>query len=246
MDGRALGLVTWNVWFDRRERSRRRRALWREIEALDPDVICLQEATPEHVEGPEVAAARARGYWISDAALVDYDVVTLARLPARERVRVPLPSMMGRSLLVTRLAVDPPLTIATVHLESTAAMTELRVRQLELICEALADEPCVALVGDMNFPPGDRPEAAPLVGWRDAWAELRPDEPGYTVDSHVNEMRFVSTGRHKQVRIDRVFLRGDGWRVASIERLGVTALPDDPLTFPSDHFGLYAELQPTR
>ena len=53
-------------------------------------------------------------------------------------------------------------------------------------------------------------------------------------------------GKHKHVRFDRVLSRGTGWRLTRVERLGMEALQDDPLTFISDHFGLCAELSAVR
>lgn len=243
MADRSLRLVTWNVWFGQWQRELRQAALWAELERRDPDVICLQEVVPEHLAGPEIHELRNRGWWLSDHTLYDYDVLTLSRLPVAGCERVPLPSVMGRELLITRLAGDPPLTIATVHLESTAEMTEFRVTQLEQITTYLADERDVVLLGDMNFPAEpERLENAPLAGWTDVWAQLRPEDPGYTIDTEVNEMRYLAKRKTDKRRIDRVFIRSDRWRPRAIELLGTQSLPDDPLTFISDHLGLCVEL----
>ncbi|MCA9716226.1 MAG: endonuclease/exonuclease/phosphatase family protein [Myxococcales bacterium] len=240
----TLRVATWNVWFGEWAEASRQAALWAELARLEPDVICLQEMTLPHFEGPGLRARRRRGDWISESPRSRYDVVTLARAPVRGSERVPLPSDMGRNLLITRLATSPPLTVATVHLESTAETTARRVQQLELITERLARERDVLLVGDMNFPDGERPEAAALAGWRDAWRELRPGDPGYTVDSETNQMRAWTNPRRKRARLDRALLRGDGWRFTAATRLGTRPLPEDPLTFISDHYGLLVELTP--
>lgn len=156
---------------------------------------------------------------------------------------VSLPTMMGRELQITRLGTTPALTVANVHLESTADETECRVRQLERIDAALADESDVVLLGDMNFPAvAERPENRPLVGWTDAWSQLRPAEPGYTIDSEINRMRWLHERKHDQRRIDRVFHRLRRWRVSSIDVIGREPLVGDPLTFISDHFGLCVDL----
>ena len=239
-----MRIVTWNVWFGELEREARQRALWAEIAALRPDLVCLQEVVPEHLLGPEIQAKREQGWWVSDDHILDYDVAMLSRTPVKSSERVPLPSAMGRELLVARLNTAPPLTVATVHLESTASMTELRVRQLAEIRRRLAEEEEVVLVGDMNFPAGERPEAALLAGFRDAWPLIHPEEPGFTVDSRANEMRYLVKQEHTQARIDRVLVRGERWRIAGIERIGMSSLSGDPLTFVSDHFGLCVDLVP--
>jgi tyrosyl-DNA phosphodiesterase 2 len=243
MPAKALRVVTWNVWFGQWAQEQRQTALWAELERLAPDVICLQEVVPEHLAGPQIERLRERGWWVSDEVIFDYDVVTLTRRPVSASERVSLPTTMGRELLITRLRTEPPLTIANVHLESTSDETECRLRQLERISASLAEEPDVVLLGDMNFPAlADRPENRPLAGWTDAWAQLRPAEPGYTIDSEINRMRWLHKRKHDQRRIDRVFHRLQRWRVSNIEVIGRAPLPDDPLTFISDHFGLCVDL----
>jgi tyrosyl-DNA phosphodiesterase 2 len=244
---RSLRLVTWNVWFGQWLREQRQVALWAELDRQKPDVICLQEVCAEHLAGPEIERLRELGYWVSNDDIYYYDVVTLTRLPVTGSERVELPTMMERELLITRLRTDPPLTVANVHLESTASETEARVQQLERITATLADESDVLLVGDMNFPAlADRPENAPLAGWTDAWAQLRPEEPGYTMDTTINRMRWLFKRKKDHRRIDRVFYRCQHWRPTSIELLGQTPLPEDHLTFVSDHFGLCVDLVPVR
>lgn len=239
-----LRVVTWNVWFGERDRELRQQALWAELAEVQPDVVCLQEVVPEHLDGPEIRGLRERGYWVSDRRIGEYDVLVLSRRPVLASERVPLPSVMGREMLVVRLGTDPPLTIATVHLESTKHMTAFRCRQLEDITAWLKHEQDVLLVGDMNFPDGEHPEAALLAGWTDAWTLLRPGEPGFTVDAELNEMRAEIMPGRKRARIDRVFYRGRRWRLDAIERLGMTRLSAEPPLFVSDHFGLRVDLSP--
>lgn len=241
----GLRVVTWNVWFNSWERELRQRALWAEIAENDPDIICLQEVIPAHLAGPELDDLRDRGYWVSDEPIDRYDVVMATRRPVLESERVPLPSIMGRNLLVVRLDTRPALTVATVHLESTAEMTARRCRQLTEIDARLASEADVLLVGDMNFPDGERPEAAILAGWTDVWTACHPGDPGFTVDSEVNAMRAQIKPGTKRERIDRVFHRGAGWQAIDIERLGTRPCAFDPPLAPvfvSDHFGLRVDL----
>ncbi|HVH98248.1 MAG TPA: endonuclease/exonuclease/phosphatase family protein [Enhygromyxa sp.] len=243
MSAKTLRVVSWNVWFGHWAQEQRHAALWAELERLAPDVICLQEVVPEHLAGPQIERLRERGHWISNEVIFDYDVITLTRMPVRASQRVALPTTMGRELLLVRLGTDPPLTIANVHLESRADETACRVRQLERITACLAEEPDVVLLGDMNFPAlGERPENRPLAGWTDAWAQLRPGDPGFTIDSEINRMRWLHKRAHDQRRIDRVFCRSPRWVVSGIEVVGREPLPGDPLTFISDHFGLCVDL----
>ena len=98
------------------------------------------------------------------------------------------------------------------------------------------------LVRDMNFTPGDVVENAALdPSFVDVWPSLRGDEPGYTVDTDVNTMRYQVKSKPTHKRIDRVFLRSRRWTARRIELVGTAPIDRDG-TFVSDHFGLEVEL----
>jgi endonuclease/exonuclease/phosphatase family metal-dependent hydrolase len=232
-------LVTWNTWFGGHMFDERRDALFAELARRRPDVIALQEVTQELLdpllEQPWVRAA----YQVSGRPVMSYGVVILSRLPIRKIASVALPTGMGRELVVAELACG--LAVATVHLESTREEARTRATQLGIIQPALLERhDDVVLVGDMNFVPGDRLEDAALdPAFVDVWPMLRPADPGYTVDTDINQMRLQvnSTPVHK--RIDRVFARSERWRARSIELVGTQPIDIDG-TFTSDHFGLEA------
>jgi len=217
----------------------RRESLLAELQRRGPDVIALQEVTKELLvallEAPWVRAA----YQVSEPDVFGYDVVILSRLPIRRMARLALPTAMGRRLLVAELACG--LTVATIHLESTREEAAARAAQLRIIQPFLAQRyDNAVLVGDMNFQPGDPLENAALdPAFVDVWPLLRPDEPGYTVDTEVNLMRSQVRSTPAQRRIDRVLAHSSRWRARSIELVGTQAI-DDAGTFTSDHFGLEA------
>jgi endonuclease/exonuclease/phosphatase family metal-dependent hydrolase len=240
---RGTRLVTWNVWFGGHMWEERTAALLAELGRLRPDVIALQEVTDPLLAALADEPWIQSGYQISDVdgtTMDAYGVVLLSRIPLRRVRVVALPSEMGRRLVVGELATG--LVVATVHLESTAPCIAERIAQLAIIQPYLAGlGNDVVLVGDMNFDAGDPETAAIDPSFVDAWPALRDAEPGFTVDSEVNEMRFGVKGRASQKRIDRVFVRGATWRPQAIELLGTTAI-DAAGTFVSDHFGLLATL----
>ncbi len=88
----------------------------------------------------------------------------------------------------------------------------------------------------------------------DAWEALRPGEPGYTYDGKQNAM--LGPYNRLRKRLDRMLLRAPDWRLSSIELVGTQAIPGlahekrykrgarQLPVLPSDHFGLFATLQP--
>ena len=67
---------------------------------------------------------------------------------------------------------------------------------------------------------------------------------GFTEDTSINLMRYDSKNKHRQVRFDRVLLKGGGWAATSIELLGTEPISSAlPRVFPSDHFGVICRLE---
>ena len=237
-----LRVITWNVWFGGHMFEERCEALLAELERRRADVIALQEVTPALLaalfEAPWVRAA----YQVSELEVLGYDVLVLSRVPVLRMMTLPLPTEMGRRLVVARLACG--LDVGTIHLESTSECAAERAAQLRIIQPHLAGvSEDVVLAGDMNFRPEALLENAALdPSFVDVWPVLHPGDPGYTVDSERNAMLFQVASRVIRKRIDRVFARTRRWRAEAIELLGTEPI-DEAGTFMSDHFGLEVVLR---
>lgn len=243
--GRSLRLLTWNIYFGGHQFEERRDALFAHLERLDPDVVALQEVIPELLtpllEQEWVRRRYHVGLQLDDhyEPIGRYGVILLSRVPVERLWQVELPTGMERALLCARLANG--LTVGTVHLESLGER-DYRVLQLAIIQPRLLDAGDAVLVGDMNFSDADRDETMTLDRrFTDVWKALRPGEPGFTVDTDLNLMRYQLKQRRAQKRIDRVLLAGPTWKATSISLVGTEPIHADG-TFVSDHFGLLVEL----
>jgi len=245
-----LTVVTFNVWFGEFMQTARFDALLDIISRCDPDVVGLQEVTPEHVEHVLAQDWIRRNYWVSDASarsVQPHGVFLLSRLPVHGVALCELPSQKDRKLLVADLhANGQPLAVGTVHLESSPDSTPLRLAQLDTVLPSLLGARHAVLMGDFNFGPAQRAEQSRVEGrYLDLWDALRGDDPGYTEDTDVNRMRLIHKRKEKRVRFDRILLRSasPGWVPSAIRRIGTdpisAALPE---VFPSDHFGLVGTL----
>ncbi|KAG2432065.1 hypothetical protein HYH02_013133 [Chlamydomonas schloesseri] len=277
----GVSILTWNVWFEESVAlMERMAAVGAAIEAEGyPDLLLFQEVTP-HILLVFSQADWFRRYRCSpplrdseDGPYVPYFVLLLAR---RDSVVLPPPpdrwefqlftnTQMGRGLLYTRVVVGGrPLVVGTVHLESPVpggGTSQQKKEQLAValqLAEAAAGPAGDALVaGDFNwFEDRMGPMALP-PRWVDAWAALRPREPGFTYDARHNEML---NPRYTGSRIDRVAVRlcsagpgGRGWRLDDVKLLGLQAIPGvraaakgkkNTQIWPSDHFGILLRLTP--
>jgi tyrosyl-DNA phosphodiesterase 2 len=241
----TLRVCTFNVWFDPFESERRCAAVLDILSETRPDVIALQEVTPRFLSSLLSTAWVRDAYAVSRSKLIDarYDVVMLSKLPVRHFVAHQISSDMGRKLhALTIQTTRGSLLIAGIHMESMRERTPTRLKQIEECTPILSGADCSVWLGDFNAAPRSEEDEAIRCAFRDVWAELS-EAPGYTRDTSKNAMLAkVKADRHQ--RIDRVFLRGDGYQPISVRMLGTAPLPDtDGQVFPSDHFGLIAELE---
>lgn len=243
-----LRVMTMNVWFGDLEWERRCDAVLAMIARHRPHLVGLQEVTERFLQRA-LAHPAVREYAVSDAwgpTLGSYGVWLLSRLPLARLTLTDLPTNMGRRLLAADVALaGGPLRFATVHLESLSDYALARAAQLKKIFPALATAPEAILCGDFNFHDGARFETAALdPAYLDLWPARHPAHPGFTEDTEVNWMRLDLKARDEQVRLDRVLLRSPRWVVEEMRRLGKDPVaPELPRVFPSDHFGLLAELR---
>ncbi len=245
VDRDELTVATFNIWFDDYHAQQRYLAIVDLLRERRPDVIALQEVTPAALEifldqpwvRDEYLSASAVG---GDAG--NYGMLMLSRVPITRTTYSRLPTRQSRGFLEAELAVnDLRPSVCCLHLDSGKSSARLRRWQLRRIFRAQKSAEDAVLLGDFNMRDAENDRIAPP--YCDIWPALRPHEPGFTEDTSINHMRFDARNKKRQVRFDRVLLKGTRWRAASIELLGTQPIsPDLPRVFPSDHFGVECRL----
>ncbi|KAK1379003.1 Tyrosyl-DNA phosphodiesterase 2 [Heracleum sosnowskyi] len=264
---KTLKILSYNVWFrEDLEMHKRMKALGDLIQMHSPDLMCLQEVTPNIYD-----IFQQSGWWKLYKCSVSremaftrpYFCMQLSKLPVKLFSCKPFRnSIMGRELCVAEVLAekDKPLIIATSHLESPCPAppkwdqmysTE-RVDQAKEALNSLKQHKNVIFCGDMNW--DDKLDGqVPLPdGWNDAWTELRPGELGYTYDTKTNKM--LSGNRALQKRLDRFLCSLLDYKIDGIEMIGMEAIPGLSYSkekkvkkevkhivlpvLPSDHYGL--------
>jgi tyrosyl-DNA phosphodiesterase 2 len=234
--------------FRYRERSK---ALLEIIRSCNADIIGLQEVKPELLGMILEQDWIRKDYLVSDfqgKTVGPHGVLLLSRLPIHSLVLYNLPSTLNRKLLIAELLLNSSITkIAVCHLDSRKKNAYMRVEQLTGIFPVLEDAPHAILMGDFNFDPAGTGETSNMDSrYEDMWSLLKPDNPGFTIDTNINAMRLEQKGEPKKVRFDRILVRSGspGWRPEAIRLLGTDPLrKSNPAVFPSDHFGLMACLK---
>ncbi|MBI5340660.1 MAG: endonuclease/exonuclease/phosphatase family protein [Mycolicibacterium rufum] len=239
-----LTVTTFNIWFNELHREQRHRAIGELLSREDPDVMVFQEVTRPALEvllaQPWIREGYRRAAVIGDH---NYGMLMLSRLPVRRCTYTRLPSRLSRGYLTGEFTVNGrDLTIVSVHLESGKTARQLRARQMSSLWRAFGDDGDVVILGDFNM--RDDESSALDPRYLDVWPHLRPDDPGFTEDTSINHMRYDMKNKHRQVRFDRVLLKGPAWKAVDIGLLGRAPIaPSLPRIFPSDHFGVLCRLE---
>ncbi|CAL1397594.1 unnamed protein product [Linum trigynum] len=267
----SLKILSYNVWFrEDLELRRRMKAIGDLIQLHSPDIICLQEVTPEIFE-----IFQRSTWWKTYRCNLSsetpsssaYFCMQLSKLPVKSfSIRPFWNSIMGRELCIAELQIggNKPLVVATSHLESPCPgppkwdqmFSKERVVQANEAVNFLKENRNVIFAGDMNW--DDKLDGQfPLPsGWIDAWAELKAGDNGWTYDTKSNQM--LTGNRTLQKRLDRVLCCLRDFSVSSIEMVGKEAIPGlsyikekkvrqevkklELPVFPSDHYGLLLTL----
>jgi endonuclease/exonuclease/phosphatase family metal-dependent hydrolase len=159
-----LTVMTWNMWFDKKNRAERTEILLNEVKHYDPDIVALQEVVQESLE--IIIAKMHPTYYIigTISPEIGYDTLLLSKFPPIEWDRYYLPkTKMGRNLLLATLQTPTrQITVGTFHLESVffprvKEAEDLKESQLKYI---YAISPLNSiLMGDTNL---TQPQPQPL------------------------------------------------------------------------------------
>jgi endonuclease/exonuclease/phosphatase family metal-dependent hydrolase len=267
----TLRVLTLNLWHDAGPWDRRAALIRRWLDRLDPDVIGFQEVLkgPGRDLAQELLAGRGFSLefapamrWWHDQRLAFGNAVA-SRWPIVDHEAVALPhgedGERRCALSATLDAPFGPIGFTCTHLNWKFQHGEIRERQVVAVCDlALRRRPeggfPPIVVGDFNAEP-DSTEIRYVTGLsslggrsvylHDAWrvaGERRSDPEAGTTWSNRNP--YARTALEPDRRIDYVFSgfpKRDGTGLLETCRV-VCDAPEDGV-WPTDHFGVYAELR---
>jgi endonuclease/exonuclease/phosphatase family metal-dependent hydrolase len=263
----TLRILTLNLWHDEGPWPRRRERVREWITRLDPDVVALQEvlrgaSCDQLVElfggsGFQLDFAAATPFWRDSS--IGFGNAVASRFPIRDRDVCVLPgSGDGErrvALAVTIATPHGPLGLTCTHLNWKLHHGFVRERQVLALAEfARARRPGLELppiiAGDLNAEP-DSAEIRFLTGLQslegrstlfyDAWRLAGDGGPGFTWS---NRNPYARAAIEPDRRIDYVlagYPQPSG--IGRIERCRVVCDDEIDGVWPSDHFGVLAEIR---
>ena len=245
----GMSMVTFNLHHDREDWPARRKVILRELQALRPDAIALQEVIQKpHVRNQATWLARKLGYdyqFVSTdppGRFKRYGNALLTRRPVLAR-NDHLLAPLGDYRTVAHLRIDvdgQPVNVYATHLNERSDDSGSRIRGeqvadlLKFIATTSGTAP-VVIAGDFNA----------LVDAGDL-SELRNHYGDSFGSVHVNnELAQVSTlNRHyyeAPSRIDHIFFQQD--RLLAREARILFDQPYAEGRWASDHYGVWTRLQ---
>ncbi|KAL9277960.1 hypothetical protein ACSQ67_024789 [Phaseolus vulgaris] len=242
-------ILSYNVWFrEDLELHKRMEAIGDLVQLHSPNFICFQEVTPNIYD-----IFKQSTWWSVYRCSVSsemaysrpYFCMVLSKLPVKSFRNIPFSnSVMGRELCTAEVeaASGKSLVIATSHLESPCPAPPNGIR-----CS-----PNVIFGGDMNWDDKGDGQYPLQDGWTDAWAQLKPNESGWTYDTKANQM--LTGNRTLQKRLDRFICHLTDFKITSVDMIGMEVIPGLSYNkekkvrngikqlvlpvLPSDHYGL--------
>lgn len=264
----TLKVLTLNLWNTSGPWDRRRPRVREWIDRLEPDLIGFQEV----LRGPDIDMAdeilAGTGYSIAFAAAGDHDGAAFgnaaaSRWPILDSARIDLPegdrAERRCAISITVDAPFGPVAFTSTHLNWKLHDGHSREQQVTALTDFVLQRrprggfPPV-VVGDFNAVP-DSSEIRFMTGLQslagrsaaffDAWDIAGGGGPGYTWS---NRNEYAAIALEPERRIDYIFAgypvrMSSGHGVGRIEACRVVC--DDAVdgVWPSDHFGVYAELR---
>jgi len=263
-----LKVLTLNLWNTSGPYDARKRRIREWVERLDPDLIGFQEAmrgggfdqVPELLEGLGYEIEFGKASMWDD---VEFGNAVATRWPISDREVLLLPDVdSGETRCAVSVTADASfgeVSFTCTHLNWKLHHGIVREAQVVPLCEMVLRRrprggfpPIV--VGDFNAEP-DTKEIRYVQGFDsidgrsvmfyDAWRVAGDGGPGYTWS---NRNAFAAIALEPERRIDYIFTGypirvGDRYGIGKVQACRVVCDDERAGAWPSDHFGVYAELR---
>jgi maltose 6'-phosphate phosphatase len=244
----SFGVLTLNLWNINDPLEPRYRALAAGLKKLRPDIVCLQEVYRDPKSGRSQAELVAGMCGLAHH-VEENGLAILCSQPAVRFNSAALPQFAGdplRHVILAEFRIEGrPLSVINTHLAYQPEMAEARRKQADVLLATIRREHSTArriakiLCGDFNDVAESPAVCAVSSGdeeFRDAFAECRPNNPGFT---YSPRNQYVERSWTVDERIDYIFVSRD---LASKD-CAVVFDGNNGFDFVSDHFGVFCNLE---
>jgi endonuclease/exonuclease/phosphatase family metal-dependent hydrolase len=243
-----LSVLTYNVWFDYRNKDTRTVEIVQLIQSVSPTIVCLQEVTYDMYTYFETKLGTL-GYQscfknlkqFQKIANNGYGIVIFSKTPIESAGITPfINTKMGRYFAVVKLKEFGGLRIISTHLESLPQYMESRQHQIHQILENTQLMQDVIWTMDSNLTDSGTDCFPVGTNLTDCWITAgSPNEARYTYDAKTNDNILNKF----QSRLDRIYYKfKSNWVQTSFQLVGNYNIPTTKAP-PSDHYGVLVKFQ---
>ena len=261
-----LRIVTINILNDLSQWEARRELLAQGLADVQPDLIALQEVNLPTENSAWLAGQLGMQHRYitpkSGPESQSEGIAILSRLPIQAAQSLVLPGPQGRvAQCVEVLAGEIPVYFANGHFFWQPGESETRDRQVEMLLSWIKDisgsYPTI-ICGDFNATPETGAIQSMYRHFRSAYLTMHGREPAFTcptplkrtlksrlitLRSYLVYLRPQHINPFWRGTLDYIFV-GSSIRVNACELILNRPAEHHPSLYPSDHFGLYADLTP--
>jgi endonuclease/exonuclease/phosphatase family metal-dependent hydrolase len=269
----TLKILSLNIWHDQNPWAERARLIRQWIERLEPDLIGFQEVLVGEGVDQARELVGDSGYYtqygpvmtLPDRTHLQFGNAIASRWPIVDSEQVRLPDRgdweSRAALCVTVNSPYGPIGLTCTHLHWQFNHGFVREKQVVLVaekawkCRPENGFPPI-IVGDFNAEPGSDEirymtglhslrgkSVAFLDAWEIAGDHALPGEEGQGV-TWSNRNRYARVEYEPRRRIDYIFAGLPGRKgIGAIETCRVVCNEEEAGVWPTDHFGVFAELR---
>lgn len=261
-----IKVITINILFDMECWKKRSKLLVNELKVINADLIALQEINIQEQTGHWLAQQLNMPYIYLVPFLAqpykngpEYGIAILSRYPFILEQQLDLQSQ-GRLAQYVKISINnQPLIFCNGHYYWQPGAAPARMQQFKLLIDWLSELsslPIIA-VGDFNATP-DTPEIEFIrENFSSAYAAHHGYEPEYTCPTPLMKpsrnltrkigRRVIDILVHRKIKpwrgtLDYIFTN-QYIKVHNCELILTKSAPDNQQIYPSDHFGIVAELE---
>lgn len=259
-----MKVVTLNILSDLSRWKQRRPLLVRGLSALQPDLIALQEVNiPANnalwlagkLDLPHIHLTQKTGEEQGKEG-----IAILSRHPFEQQADLDLETQNRVAQYVQVRIANRPLVFANAHFFWDPGESDARQRQVARLVDwlkTIPGDPPVIVCGDFNSTPGTGTIQLMQQEFISAYVAVHGREPEYTTPTPLPRLKrallhtllnYAGDISLKGLRLDRrgtldyIFVNRH-IRVLDCQVVLDRSAPDNPKIYPSDHFGLMANLE---
>jgi endonuclease/exonuclease/phosphatase family metal-dependent hydrolase len=260
-----IKVVTINILFKMQFWDQRQDLLVSGLKEINADIICLQEVNIEANTGNRLAEQLGMPYiyqtnfsQLPYKGGCEYGISILSRYPFSKQESLDLKTQ-GRLAQFVQVEINhQPVIICNGHYYWQPGSCPERMEQFQLLVNWLGELPPelpIIIVGDFNATPDSSEVEFLRKHFTSAYAKYHGDEPEYTCPTPLVKasrklwramgLRVINAVVHRTIKpwqgtLDYIFFN-QHLEVKNCQLILTEASPENPLIYPSDHFGIVAD-----